>query len=44
VFSSLLPTSEKTGHNIYTSSKSSTYKALSGYTWYVILGFSSIDL
>lgn len=33
VFSSLLATSSKTGHNIYTSSKSSTYKAKSGYTW-----------
>jgi hypothetical protein len=35
VFSSLLSASSKKGHNIYTSSKSSTYKALSGYTWYV---------
>ena len=33
VFSSLLPSSESTGHSIYTSSKSSTYKAKSGYTW-----------
>jgi hypothetical protein len=33
VFSSELATSSKTGHNIYTPSKSTTYKALSGYTW-----------
>ncbi|KAL2062363.1 hypothetical protein VTL71DRAFT_6629 [Oculimacula yallundae] len=33
VFSSQLATSSKTGHSVYTSSKSSTYKALSGYTW-----------
>lgn len=33
VFSSLLPSSEKKGHNIYTSTKSSSYSALSGYTW-----------
>jgi aspergillopepsin I len=33
VFSSLLPSADKTGHNIYTSSDSSTYEALSGYTW-----------
>ena len=33
VFSSLLPAKESSGHAIYTSSKSSTYKALSGYTW-----------
>jgi hypothetical protein len=33
VFSSLLPSSEKKGHNIYTSSTSSSYQALSGYTW-----------
>jgi len=33
VFSSLLKSSSKTGHNIYTSSKSSTYKSISGCTW-----------
>ncbi|KAH9213836.1 aspartic peptidase domain-containing protein [Leptodontidium sp. 2 PMI_412] len=33
VFSSQLAASSKTGHHIYTSSQSSTYKALSGYTW-----------
>jgi aspergillopepsin I len=33
VFSSLLPAKDKTGHSIYTSSDSSTYKAKSGYTW-----------
>ncbi|KAL3418883.1 Endothiapepsin [Phlyctema vagabunda] len=33
VFSSLLATASKTGHSIYSSAKSTTYKALSGYTW-----------
>ncbi|ESZ98352.1 aspartate protease [Sclerotinia borealis F-4128] len=33
VFSSLLASSSRSGHDYYTSSKSSTYKALSGYTW-----------
>ncbi|KAF7955846.1 hypothetical protein EAE96_004768 [Botrytis aclada] len=33
VFSSLLAASSRQGHDIYTSSKSSTFKALSGYTW-----------
>jgi hypothetical protein len=33
VFSSLLSASSRTGHDYYTSSKSTTYKALSGYTW-----------
>lgn len=33
MFSSQLATTSKTGHHIYTSSQSSTYKALSGYTW-----------
>ena len=33
VFSSLLPSSSQTGHNIYTSSKSSTYKAVSNCKW-----------
>jgi len=33
VFSSLLPSSESQGHNIYTSSDSSTFKSKSGYTW-----------
>ncbi|KAJ8069165.1 hypothetical protein OCU04_002837 [Sclerotinia nivalis] len=33
VFSSLLGSSSRSGHDIYTSSKSSTYKALSGYSW-----------
>jgi len=33
VFSSSLSASSKQGHDIYTSSSSSTFKALSGYTW-----------
>ncbi|KAK0105359.1 Type I transmembrane sorting receptor [Cadophora gregata] len=33
VFSSQLAASSKTGHHIYTSSQSSTYKELPGYTW-----------
>ncbi|KAB8295874.1 hypothetical protein EYC80_008695 [Monilinia laxa] len=33
VFSSLLPASSRSGHDYFTSSKSSTYKSLSGYTW-----------
>lgn len=33
VFSSLLPSSERKGHSIYTSSDSSTFKSKSGYTW-----------
>ncbi|PVH86205.1 Asp-domain-containing protein [Cadophora sp. DSE1049] len=33
VFSSQLAASSKSGHHIYTSLQSSTYKALSGYTW-----------
>ncbi|KAF8859833.1 acid protease [Acephala macrosclerotiorum] len=33
VFSSELAASSLTGHAYYTSSKSSTYQALSGYTW-----------
>ncbi|KAF7881595.1 uncharacterized protein EAF02_006283 [Botrytis sinoallii] len=33
VFSSFLAASSRRGHDIYTSSKSSTFKALSGYTW-----------
>ena len=33
VFSSLLPSSDLTGHEYYTSSESSTYQELSGYTW-----------
>ncbi|CZR62848.1 probable aspartic proteinase precursor [Phialocephala subalpina] len=33
VFSSQLAASSRSGHAYYTSSKSSTYKALSGYTW-----------
>ena len=33
VFSSLLSSSDLTGHEYYTSSKSSTYQVLSGYTW-----------
>lgn len=33
VFSSLLAASSREGHDIYTSSKSSTFKDLPGYTW-----------
>ncbi len=33
VFSSQLAASSKTGHHVYSSASSSTYKALSGYTW-----------
>lgn len=33
LFSSTLGTSSKTGHDIFTSSKSTTYKATSGCTW-----------
>ncbi|KAF7899810.1 hypothetical protein EAF00_004146 [Botryotinia globosa] len=33
VFSSLLAASSREGHDIYTSSKSSTFKSLPGYTW-----------
>lgn len=33
VFSSLQSASSRTGHKYYTSSKSSTFKSLSGYTW-----------
>jgi aspergillopepsin I len=33
VFSSLLPASERTGHDYYASSESSTYQAKPGYTW-----------
>ncbi|KAH8660768.1 aspartic peptidase domain-containing protein [Tricladium varicosporioides] len=33
VFSSSLSTTSKKGHDVYTASSSSTYKALSGYTW-----------
>jgi len=33
LFSSLLTSSSKTGHDIFTSSKSTTYKSTSGCTW-----------
>ncbi|TAQ84514.1 hypothetical protein B7494_g7154 [Chlorociboria aeruginascens] len=33
VFSSLQPSTQRGSHSYYTSSKSSTFKALSGYTW-----------
>ncbi|RDW62222.1 putative aspartic proteinase [Coleophoma cylindrospora] len=33
VFSSQLAASSRSGHSYYTSSKSTTYSALSGYTW-----------
>jgi len=33
VFSSLLSSADKSGHNVYSSSSSPTYKKLSGYTW-----------
>lgn len=33
VFSSLLPSSDDSGHNIYSSSKSKSFKSLKGYTW-----------
>ena len=33
VFSTLLPSSETSNHNVYDSSKSSTYKGQSGSTW-----------
>ncbi|KAF7862730.1 hypothetical protein EAF04_007603 [Stromatinia cepivora] len=41
VFSSLLGASSRSGHDIYTSSKSRTYKALSGYTWDITYGDGS---
>jgi len=41
VFSSLQPASQKSGHNIYTPSKSSSYKALSGYSWSISYGDGS---
>ncbi len=41
VFSSLLPASDRSGHEYYTSSKSSTYKKLSGYTWSISYGDGS---
>ncbi|WOO80590.1 Aspergillopepsin-1 [Vanrija pseudolonga] len=33
VFSSKLPASSKSGHSIFTSAASSTFKALTGYSW-----------
>jgi Eukaryotic aspartyl protease len=33
VFSTRLPSSEQSGHTVYDSSKSSTYKVISGATW-----------
>ena len=33
VFSSETPSSQRTGHNIYDPSKSSTAQEMSGYTW-----------
>lgn len=41
MFSSLLPANDLTGHEYYTSSSSSTYKALSGYTWSISYGDGS---
>ncbi|KAI9810108.1 MAG: Type I transmembrane sorting receptor [Pycnora praestabilis] len=41
VFSSELPSSEQTGHTIYTPSKSPTFKSLSGYTWDISYGDGS---
>jgi aspergillopepsin I len=41
VFSSLLPSSDLSGHEYYTSSKSSTYKTLSGATWSISYGDGS---
>ena len=41
VFSSLLPSSDLTGHEYYTSSTSKTYKALSGYSWSISYGDGS---
>jgi len=41
VFSSELPASEKTGHSIYTPSKSSTSKLESGETWSISYGDGS---
>lgn len=41
VYSSLQPTSQTTGHSIYNPSKSSTSKALSGYTWKISYGDGS---
>ncbi len=41
MFSSLLPSSDLTGHEYYTSSSSPTYKALSGYTWSISYGDGS---
>jgi hypothetical protein len=41
VFSSLLPASDLTGHEYYTSSASKSYKALSGYTWSISYGDGS---
>ena len=41
VFSSELASSSRTGHDIYTASKSSTAKKLSGYTWSISYGDGS---
>lgn len=41
VFSSELPAADKTGHSIYTASKSSTAKVLSGDTWSISYGDGS---
>ena len=41
VFSSLLPANERTGHSIYTPSKSSTSKLESGETWDISYGDGS---
>ena len=35
MFSTLLDSSDQSGHNIYDSSQSSTYQELSGYTWQI---------
>jgi len=41
VFSSKLPSSEKSGHSVYTSSSDSSFKTLSGYTWDISYGDGS---
>jgi len=41
VFSSELPTSERSSHSYYTPSQSSTSKLLSGYTWSISYGDGS---
>ncbi|QSZ37012.1 hypothetical protein DSL72_009104 [Monilinia vaccinii-corymbosi] len=41
VFSTLLPSSSRSGHTIYSSSKSSTFQSLPGYTWQISYGDGS---